>query len=162
MKTFAVAGAKVVPYQGEMHRAIDGPEFYEIVGRPDLAESYRRNRRRARIYAFGGLGAALGGIVMFAIGHANENGIGDQVLEYGGLALVVGGLGVSLYGFYLDVNPDPTSKQERYDLAAEYNAKLRKKYGLPVSSRAPRHHAEVAVAPYLVGDSAGLVLSGRF
>ncbi|NVB85080.1 MAG: hypothetical protein HOV81_42330 [Kofleriaceae bacterium] len=175
-KTFAAAGTRVVPYQGELHRKVDGAEFYEIVDRPDLAQRYTRNKQWGWIGAIGGSAIGLTGAVVFSKAALDEvatcptpsdpyapcNTGDQQGYKTAGLVMMIGGLGVMCIGVLRLSFPHPASEQERYELAAEYNARLREKYRLPGSTRREEHRIQLGITPYVVGDGGGLVLGGLF
>lgn len=174
-KTFVAAGSRVVPYQGEVHRKIDGAEFYEIVDRPDLAARYTRNKQLGWIGAIGGSAISLAGTLLVSKAIADEGDTcptssdpfapcsGSQGgYKTAGFVMMFGGLGVMGLGVLRLASPHPASEKERYELASDYNARLREKYRLPGSARREEHRIQVGITPYVVGDGGGLVLGGLF
>ena len=170
----------VIAYQGDMRRRLGGRDFYEVVGRDDLAEAYDARRTRAYLLGIGGGVALLGGSYLFASNVMGDGGcdffadnydqckadwsaqrrpyaIAGGVIAIGGIV----GMGVGAYFYY---HRHPISDSEIYNLGAAHNAKLRARYGLATAElrrpRTPRR--SMMVAPYVVGDGGGLWVAGRF
>jgi hypothetical protein len=178
-KTTAV-GSITVAYQGDMKRRLKATEFYNLVGRADLAESYDRRVAIGWTGIIGGGVASLAGAYLYA---EHAFGISDcdfsspnydaceadfeaQGAPYktAGMVLMGGGLVAMFVGMYYWYNRNPVDESEVYSLAAEHNSKLRTKYGLPTASlRKPRKSDHsFAVTPALLGDGGGLSVMGRF
>jgi len=170
----------VVAYQGDIKRKLAGRDFYETVGREDLAEAYDSRRTKAYLGLFGGAAVMVGGTALFAtnaFGAGNCDFFSDtydqckadytaqhRPYAVAGAMLAIGGtigMGIGAYLFY---HRHPISNSEIYDLGAQYNAQLRQKYGLPVSQlRKPRKsERSFVVSPSLLGDGGGLSVMGRF
>jgi cobalamin biosynthesis Mg chelatase CobN len=169
-----------VAYQGELKRRLSGTEFFEVVGRSDLAEQYTRRRHYAYGGVIGGTVATIAGGAMLLRGllsysrdlcidnnpsveaacearedqNEREYQDGQGFYKIGGGMLLAGGFVGMLVGAYYAYNPSPVESKELYDLAAKHNLDLRKKYGLPVSN--------VGVSPYVDQAGGGMVVSGRF
>jgi hypothetical protein len=126
-------------YQGKYKKPLGGAEFYEVVGRPDLAEQYRSSDAvRSAFIVPGGAIALLGLVAMTASPFALL--IGDDVatddtkmtVMLGGL---IGGGGVALAGALVGsvgamVNPHPVKPTEARELADNFNKKLARDLGL--------------------------------
>lgn len=130
--------------------------FLTTVGRPDLADELRWRRPLAKVGVFGGgLAVIVGGGL---VGSSMGSGWSDARIA--GAAL----LGVGLVGVGVGVWAAlsfPASDPELYELAAKYNAGVRKKYGLP-TARAATTAPTWTVSPYVVPDGSGVVVAGRF
>ncbi len=174
-KTVAV-GRKLVAYQGEERRRLEGREIYEVLGREDLARRYTNRTIFGWVAGIGGVTAMTVGTLVYL-----ENSLGsdceffDDACEkrwedehrgyaQAGIALAAAGVVGAVIGGYYLFNRHPLGESELYDIAAEYNANLRKRYGLPVSERrrAPTHAPSLVLAPYALGDGGGLSVAGRF
>jgi hypothetical protein len=159
----AVVAAWTVPYQGKYRKQIDGPEFYEIVGRPDLADEYRgtRNLRTGLmigggVLTLGGLGVAMSSL--FKDCDLDDTACEDSVTNM----LIAGGVagGVGLIGTYIAmaINPHPVEPAEARRLADEYNQRLKKELGLAARDvdAGPQLRAGLAAFP----GGGGVSLSG--
>jgi hypothetical protein len=126
-------------YQGKYKKPLAGAEFYETVGRSDLAEQYRSTDAvRSAIVMPGMALAALGLVAMVAspipllLGDSVVTDETKMTLVFGGL---IGGAGVAsvgavvgMIGGFIDPHPvDPTQARE---LADNYNKKLAADLGL--------------------------------
>lgn len=167
-----------VAFQGDVRRRLSAQEFYQTVGRADLAESYSRR------YYGGWTALAVGGVVATVGTYVWSSGVLEdacdapnamypecfddpdppsaQTKETAGLILTGAGLIGMLVGSWYAWRPHPVSEAEMYDLAGQYNNELRRKHGLPVAGRAPHRRREVLVAPYASIGGGGLTLLGRF
>jgi hypothetical protein len=153
----------VEPFQGKYRRPLKGPEFYEKVGRRDLASAYRA-RRAGRIIAgvLGGLmipgGLAL--IVWQAISNgARYHDIGGFV--GGGIMVPVGFAGVFTAMF---MNTQPVPSHEARELGDRYNQDLKRRLGLePGDEPAPPNvGVTYSLAPTVTTNGGGLLLQLRF
>jgi hypothetical protein len=154
-----------VPYQGKYKKNIDGPEFYEVVGRHDLAEEYRSSDHWKTGWMIGGGVLTLGGAALMVTSLMTMGGcdIDDTACEdssmnqliAGSAAMVGGGIGFLVSAA---INPHPVDLAEARRLADEHNQKLKKDLGLAARDEEPTGgiHAGLAALP----GGAGLVLSG--
>ena len=163
--TGMVVSTWAVPYQGKYKKAIDGPEFYEIVGRPDLAEEYRSSQAWRTGFAIGGGVLTLGGTGLMVMSLVTMGGcdIDDTACSddstnqlIAGSALLGGGLLSFTIGAMID--PHPVEVGEARQLADEYNARLKKDLGLSAAPQAPASGVRASLAALPGG--AGVMLSG--
>ena len=148
---------------------LEGAEFYEYVGHPDLASSYRtRSGVRLGFYV-GGLLALLGGAGYLLAGLGDPvdtdpdapSPIEDRLWVSVGL-MAGGGLLMAVPAF---INPHPVSPVEARKLADEFNTGLKKELGLSARAPAPsREDRAVAVrlSPWTARSAGGLSLSLEF
>ena len=155
-----------VPKQGTAGYDLKGVQFYEALGRDDLATRYRkRNRLRWGL----GLGsAAVGTGVMFwglsvyvsaeSSAFDTEVSAEEQRKETVGMSMMVGGAVVAGAGalFIGLFRSHPVSANEARRLADDYNRELRKRLGIPESMASLRLRAGLA------RGGGQLSLSGRF
>lgn len=141
-----------VPMEGKYHRALSTEQFFERVGRPDLAQSYASKSRLRMALILGGFVAEAGGAALgvYAGIHAAETkpvcyrvdatsgaclaSTGDGVDV--GLAvlagvLFAGGLTATIAGLATD--PMPVSTVEAREMADDYNQKLKASLHLSLS-----------------------------
>jgi hypothetical protein len=156
-------------YQGRDKRPLRGADFYATVGRPDLAEEYRR-REQNKGGAYGVGGVILGVGVIWGIAdllYSATAAVASPVP-----CLLSGGAkddwchphqpsplpwGAAVLGLGVLVIPaatpsDPLPEPERRRLMERHNADLRARAGL----------GSVRVAPVVSADGGGMVLSGSF
>jgi hypothetical protein len=163
--------------QGELKVRLDGPTFYRLIERPDLASAYETRRTwkyATGIVSLAALGAGIYSIITWGNGQVNLDytGCGDfdfdcrraaearaeeRAAPYATAAAVfiVGGLVTGGIASYLHLNPHPISEAKAKSLAAQHNDKLRKRLGLPTAT-------DVTVAPFATPDGGGLTIAGRF
>ncbi len=139
------------PYQGKYLRPLTTEEFYQAVGKPDLAESYVRNRRWKRGLAISGsILAAAGGITALTGGlkwgldsdsdcssalHPFARGCDtsdDETATWVGVGTLALGTTLLIAAGVIPC-PDLTPYQAR-EMADEHNEALRRKLGLPEDS----------------------------
>lgn len=140
---------ELAPVMGPYRKALSWPEFYEEVGHPEMASSFKlRVASRVALVAAGmvtvglgstvavvgglaAVGAALGVGWLFPLGASPQNRLGVVVAgSAGGAVLMVVGLlvavlvgsGVMAGGFLLP--PHPVAEDELRRLAEEHNAAL--------------------------------------
>jgi hypothetical protein len=161
-------------HQGELKVRLDEPRFYELVGRPDLAATYRARHDRMIGYATatGALlaaSAALGLKAIWTAGHPDESRCGefdfdchaaadDAAVDHARPYAVAAGLAfagmaatmfVSLHYYR---NRHPVTEDEAKGLAARHNHDLRRRLGLPTAE----------LVPYAAPSGGGLTVSGQF
>lgn len=162
--------------RGERREDIDGPAFYELVGRPDLADAYRARRklRMASLVAVGvGTAVTVYGLVSFAsaTNHAAacrsdrpdyfdcfDAGMeADHAAAMTNVRTMAFGMGISVVGGLVRyfVAKEPVSNETRRGLADVYNRELRERLGI-------REVSHVEVDPYATSTGGGLAVSGSF
>ncbi len=164
-------------FRGQRGEQVDTPEFFELVGRDDLATSYRHRH----LVMAGSFAVAVAGFATAAIlTIENQSPLtecqtvqGDQgqvCLEKKHrtvapivVALAAGLAGVAV-GTYLYRHPQPIDEDDARALADAYNQRLRGALGIRTAARStpgPRLR-DVALVPYAGRSDAGLALGGRF
>lgn len=175
----------LLPYRGG--RQLSPEEFYLAVDRPDLAATFLHRTHVGVGVIIAGSLVTVGGVALmlvrglpttnssscdptsssfspcFAAEQARDAAADAQAAHYRNISygILGGGAVLALVGSLYLANRNPASREEVYDLADGYNARLRHKYQLPSASLRP-HVQQVAWAPYAAADGAGLELSGRF
>ena len=159
-------------FRGRRAQELASPEFYQMVGRDDLASSYTR-RRYAMYGAFIAGGAAFVTAAALTVINESDYEPCNMIEGPGGLtcvnqhnhslapilvALGVGLVGVGV-GTYLYRSPQPIDENDAKALADAYNRQLRGKLGL-VADR-PRLR-DVTVTPYAGGAASGVTMAARF
>ena len=139
------------PVEGKDRTVITWPEFYEAVGKPDLAEAYRSKDGVKKGVRWGGVGVTLAGVAVTAVGTVLGMGImvvtlvvstvanlgGSNALLFAGIGTGVGVLALGLLGGLLLTVPgvamlgaskvlggQPVDDREIVRLADDYNQKL--------------------------------------
>jgi hypothetical protein len=142
---------KWVALQGDLDERLEPDDFYQKVGRPDLATAYD-HRRDIMIgaYVVTGLGAGLAAYALMSGSDDGNDDWNEHVFIGAGLVAVVAGTVGTVYRFHLQ----PISESEAKQLAEQHNQALRRRLGLPV--------VDVRVAPVATGTNGGLALSGKF
>lgn len=126
-------------YQGKYKKPLAGADFYETVGRPDLAEQYRSTD--AVRSAIGTPGAALAGLGLIAmvasplgllISDSMMNEETKMTLVFGSLigGGVVGTVGAVMSIVSGFINPHPVDPVQARELADNHNKKLAADLGL--------------------------------
>ena len=163
------------PVEGKYQRELSYPEFYERVGRNDLADRFRARRNlRIGLIVGGALALLGGGGVMtwqlFQNTHATDACIlqgrggcseGSDPTGYiaGGVVAGVGFIAMTSAWF---VHVQPAEPHQVSEMADQYNQRLRRDLGLdhhPAPSPPP---VTFTLAPTLQRDGAGVRLVGRF
>jgi hypothetical protein len=161
-------------FRGGRGEELDPPEFFQMVGRDDLAASYRRRH----LVMVGSYSIAVAGFATAAIlTIESESPLtecqtvqGDQGQvcidqRHRSLAPVVVALAAGLAGIvvgtYLHRHPQPIDEDDARALADGYNQRLRGALGLRTAAKPPRLR-DVALVPYAGRTEAGLAMGGRF
>ena len=161
-------------FRGRVDQELDALEFYQQIGRDDLAHAYQR--RRALM--IGGLVASgLAFITAAVLNVRNRPDLGscnglqgqafDSCVDMHTTALspmiIAAGSGMAAMAFsiYFYRNPHPIDENDAKALADAYNQQLRRELGLPVAIRRPIL-GDVTLRPYVAEHDAGLALAGRF
>jgi hypothetical protein len=171
---------EAVAYQGDMHRKLEPREFYELVGRADLADAYDRRTAIAWGGLIGGGVVAMTGGLLWAKNLNPSNDCDPLASDYmqcsdradanaapvrtAGMAMFAVGSVGALVGIYYIYHRHPVSDSERYELAASHNAELRAQYGLPTARlhRPRTTDRSFVIAPYASSDAGGFAIAGRF
>lgn len=168
------AGQQWQAFRGRRAQELESPEFYQMVGRNDLATAYTR-RRYLMFGAFITGGVAFGTAAALTIinesnyepCNVNEGpgGLACVNQQHRSLAPVLIALGVGLVGVgvgtYLYRSPQPIDESDAKGLADAYNKLLRGKLGLDAVADGPRLR-DVTVAPYAGGAASGVTVAARF
>lgn len=164
-------------YQGKYKRPVDGAEFYEIVGRQDLATRYRERRAlRISFYSAGGVGllggaaAMLGGLAVLGKPTCTRYGYdasaqpgcleSDPLSAYtpflitGGIAM---GAGLIATVIAACISPQPISAPEARELLDGYNQRLKEKMGVEKTSA-----FTIDLSPSFGPGTMGFAASGTF
>lgn len=157
----AVVASWTMPFKGKYKEPLAGADFYDYVGRKDLAETYRtRSVIRWSLYGAGLLGT-LGGSWL-VIQSITDSGDLSPTLGY--VAMGVGGASLLAAMF---VNPHAVTAPEARQLADNFNSDLRHELGIEESASTSSPAAEptgvsFAGAPWVSPTGAGLALGMRF
>ncbi|MBN2359500.1 MAG: hypothetical protein JXR83_08590 [Deltaproteobacteria bacterium] len=135
----AVVNSWTNAYQGKYKKPLAGDEFYETVGRPDLAEQYRSSEtvRNALIVP----GSVLGGLGLLAVSMSPlallipDSALDDDTKMTLVFGTLIGGAGVAGVGVVVGmvggaINPHPVEPTEARELADDFNKKLARDLGL--------------------------------
>jgi len=176
-ETGAMQPAGVLAWRGIYGKPLPGADFYDAVGRPDLAASYRSRSHLRTALAVPGLTIAVGGTVamftgleMLATSKPGSNGRMKTALNVFLAGCIAEPLGGVLALPAMAVNPDPVSVPEILQLADEHNRALRESLGLPVSDEEMDAPARATATPapklalgiQLAPGGAGLSLTTTF
>jgi len=160
-------------FAGKFKRPLVGADFYDAVGRKDLADRYDARNTGRWTLIIGGSAIVLGGTIYFFAGvgddedctldddfsaclDRNSASVETHAKWFVG-ATVVGSV-VSIIGFWIDPHPVDAPTQRR--LAGEHNDTLKKDLGISDSARAEK--PSVSLRPYMLESGGGLVLAGTF
>jgi hypothetical protein len=156
-----VAGAsqRWFPFKGELKTRLEPAEFYQLVGRADLADSYRERRTLMLQLYWGGGGLTIGSAVVGLAAHGADGGTISR-LEGAALVGFCGGLVALAAARWLESAPQPIGEKEARSLAEQYNLRLRRQLGLPAAARARTR--DVRIVPYATGRDAGIALTTGF
>ncbi|MGE3454194.1 MAG: hypothetical protein AB7O24_03690 [Kofleriaceae bacterium] len=174
--------------RGESGVELEPTEFYSLVGRPELAESYQR-RQKLGIggIAIGGGVLAVGTYLLAkSIGISTDSGRCDALFNPGTLAeydqcaeqrseeaasyrtpaLILGALGIAIAGggYMIYRNSHPITENEAKLLAEDYNRQLRHRLHLNGDDSPTRDREaanKIQLAPY-VGSKSGVVVTASF
>lgn len=113
-------------------KPLSGSGLYDVLGRTDLASTYRsRMAAKTMLYIAGG-GLLLGGAIGFVAGLASPCAIYDKAsytctqkqFDFVIPGLALAGAGTAALIVAAVINPHPVSPREAIELAQEYNEKL--------------------------------------
>lgn len=166
MRNGQVMSTWVVPYF--QNKRLDGARFYDVVGRADLAKSYRgRVGAKVALMVSGGVVALAGGLMALTTmspSCAVYNGATYTCLQYRTPNLVVPGLigvGLGLVAFITGtvIPADPLGPQARFELAEEFNRKVDAKKGQVSSRKTDAPQVVFGFAPMPGGAAASLAVT---
>jgi hypothetical protein len=170
-----------MPLKGKYKEPLEGIDFYEYLGRQDLAAQYRSRNMGRWGLVIGGGAVAIAGTYWAATGIGNRT---DECKYYSSLdnscliykrdttqataGAVVAGVGyvAALVGYFL-FNPHPVDAPEARRLADEFNEALRAELGLSEEDVAravipSEPEVEVAIAPAIGPSGGALALTVAF
>jgi len=166
MRNGQVVSTWVVPYF--QNKRLDGARFYDVVGRADLAKSYRgRMGAKVALMVSGGVVSVVGGLVaLLTISPqcAVYNAASYSCLQYRSPSLVVPGLvgmavGLAALLTGAIIPPDPLNPQARFELAEEFNRKVDAKNGQVSSRKTESPRVVFGFAPTPGGAAASLAVT---
>jgi hypothetical protein len=153
-------------YRGKYKQPIEWEDFYNTVGRKDLADEYNSGVTIRTWLVIGGIvvGLAGTGLMFIPLFSAGEEQFDEDLkwMYIGGGVMLVGSL-VALFGAYYD--PQPVGASEARRLADEYNQRLMNELGLSsrdVAAPAPMKKPSVGVSPFVAPGGGGLMLGVEF
>jgi hypothetical protein len=176
IRTGVVVNTWSKPVEGKYRKPLSYGDFYDRVGRSDLADRYRTRRNLKIGFAVGGgvgiiagLGALIGqfrsnsqSFDSCVLGHVG----GDCNLESGNGGYVAGGIligaGTIAIISAFAVPLQPAQPYEAREMADQYNTKLRNQLQLDAAPSAPASGPNVSLAPSVSSTGAGLRLTARF
>ena len=153
-------------YRGKYKQPIEWVDFYETVGRKDLADQYKNGVAVRTGLVIGGVvvGLAGTGLMFIPLRSTGEDQFDDDMTwMYIGGGVMLAGSRVALFGAYYD--PQPVGASEARRLADEYNQRLMKDLGLSpgeVAAPAPMRQPSVGVSPFIAPGGGGLMLGVEF
>lgn len=148
------------PVRGKYRRALAYRDFYEALGRPDLADAQASKHFWCSVMIWGGLALEIAGGVLFFTGLSGGDFSTQSKI---GLGMFAGGLVSGAVGASTD--KPALSEEEALAMAREYNGALRTHLGLGEASsllQARRSPFRVAVAPVLGRRAGGLSVRFAF
>jgi hypothetical protein len=168
---YGVSRRWIEPYEGRLRRPLKGPEFYDKIGRQDLAEAYQHRRNvkiglgvTGALVAVSGLGVMIGGFV----NQPCDPLFKASCVTMPNLGMVGAGAGIFLGGMLLAIIPQfvsshPISTMEMRGLADAYNHDLRKRLGLGDSASRPKPpRPSLSLAPVISPQFGGVTLRMSF
>jgi len=166
--------------RGELKVPVAETEFYELVGRPDLAAAHRATWTKTRAFVTGGgvlLGVAaasgfawiwkrsagvrgsaddscnLGDPGWFECEQEADAAIARDARPYAIAGAITAVAGLTSLGIALHIfRRHPVSETEAKAVTDEHNQQLRKRLGLPTAQ----------ITPYAARSAAGVLVSGHF
>lgn len=166
MRNGQVMSTWIVPYF--QNKRLDGTRFYDVVGRADLAKSYRgRVGAKVALMVGGGVVTVAGGLMaLLTISPqcAVYNAASYNCLQYRSPSLVAPGLigmAVGLVALLTGalIPPDPLGPQARFELAEEFNRQVDAKKGTVSSRKVAAPKVALGFAPMPGGAAASLAVS---
>ena len=120
------------PYYGKYKEHLEGARFFEVVGRPDLAERYQR-RKRARIAMFATSGICAGvGLVLLVVGgnkmtNDTDSNTNKIFMASAGATTLTGFV---LFSTTIFIKKNPIETGEMYRLVSNHNEKQQNRLNL--------------------------------
>lgn len=156
-------------YQGRHKKALSPVEFYEVVGRDDLAAQYRKTRRLSIIAGVGTSALMLGTGVGLMVAGDPVDSLGVWAVGLG-LTISSGGMGFVVGSLF---EPHPLEPYERHEIAEDYNLRLLDELGLdeeelPEEDGDPLWVEDFGINPFVERQpdgsttGGGLAIGGRF
>ncbi len=148
--------------QGKYKRKVEQGEFFDLVGRDDLAGAYRSKTRLRNGLWLGALGFVVASVAVPATLIAIDRDNLSTGVTLGLIGMPVG-IGLGFAGILVSNRPVAPDHELR-EMADGYNQRLRNELGLEPQAPTPGTIPvrEVRFAPYVTGSGAGLALGGRF
>jgi len=153
-RTGALLATWSIPFQGKYKKPLEGVDFYQAIGREDLAAKFNQVMAVRNPLVYSGLALIAVGLAVPLVGFVTTDW--STPYNYSPVSLFAG-LGISVVGFTLwgvgiHMDPNPVTAIEARQLVDEHNTSLRKKLGLP----------PLRASLQIGGDRLGLRLSGAF
>jgi hypothetical protein len=170
-RTGAMVATWSEPRKGKYGEPLAGADFYDYVGKPDLAAQYRavesENSFDAKVGGFlslGGLAFMLVGPFVLPKSHDEATGYDHRriflPMGIGGAAMITG----LIYAVAAWDDPNPVQLHEAREMADKFNEGLKAELGIHAEATptSAERGIDVAVAPYVDKNAGGLVLGVRF
>jgi hypothetical protein len=149
-----------VAKRGDMGEELAPADFYHLVGRDDLADTYRHRQTFGIGATVVGCVAGFTGIALLATGPITAYGpVWTDTRTAGALALG-GGLLLAGVGAWNLSHANAITEADARSLADGYNQNLRRQLGLPTVARTPLH--DLKIAPYVGPGAGGVVVGATF
>jgi hypothetical protein len=177
-----VSGNRWTAYEGKPGNPLEGVDFYEKVGRKDLAEAYKsKTTTKMELEAIGSAAMVLGLVYAVISFDSTEScKVSTPTMHYGdcwdqqlphdkvpqgfvGVGVALAGAGLLTWGLLL--NPHPSDALQARQLVDDYNDRLRNELGLsvpqgPSPAEAPEVH--LTLAPIINRSGGGVTLGVSF
>ena len=159
-----------VPIQGRYGEALIGPSFYEYIGEPDFARTFKKRKATRTAIMLAGGAVAGGGLgYMLLSSQVPSQCSTDRCYEEIdranaqasaiGISIVTAGTVTLLIPFFID--PHPVKANERSRLVDEYNDKLREELGLG-KARPTSLGATFSAGGWVGANGGGAQVAGTF
>ncbi len=134
-----------VPTLGRYKTPLLGVEFYEVIGREDLASAYRARNIRRGVFMFSGMALMIGGgLWVFTAPSPDVHSSFDEFSrrmsaqdDAARTGAIIAAGGLLVFGVGAFTNPHPVDVAEMRRLADEYNERMRNTLGLSAESGGP-------------------------
>jgi len=174
--TVASSYARIEPtyavYQGRYRQKLDEDDFYKLVNRNDLANSYEGRRALKVGLIVAGVAVVVGGMAYGAANFGCDLAPGDPRFSSECvqktwpltvmIASIVGGGALATSAFF--VNTHPVEPHDLRRLADEYNQDLRRKLGSPPAKPTitAERSATFGLQPFASAHGGGLTVAATF